>query len=421
MARWLIALVLIVTAAAAGPFERIPAGDPLLDDLAVIRGSRLLDRTFGSGPGDELSRLQAALLWKAAYDELERRVAGSVRVVAAPAPAVQRLTAALQRSLGLLEPELSRLEVDRVIAQSLFDRAVLRLSSLDGARASSPESSALAAPSGPALPLPTVSTPLSLLGLTGTDGGSRRPLTGQAGRTASDAGGRLSAFRIGPAEAGVSLNQIRLFDRDDAGDRLFLQGHVLAADLRLALGDNRVLVEYARSVEEQLGQLTPEPLGAAFRASFYRQLGDSLALDLGFRRLTGSYLPFALPFGSAGTQSLAGVEGGMALSSSLWHLNARASVLWPQGERRGYANSLDALVNYRLADTWSVSLGYQTASRRRLTDVEDLWLNTVSAGLRFQASDRLSAEINYRFDITDRPDRGDRDGHTVGASLGLGF
>ncbi len=425
MLRWLWLVLAGVGLAVAGPFEKVPGGDAAYRDLAFVREAGLGERALVRFVPGDLTRFECALIWKAAYDEIAAALPATATTVGRPNRTVTLVAEALLRLLTSFESELAQMDVRVADARSLLGRLPERLAALPQ---HAPRRAAPGAVDAPVLPAPSPSAaaPLTPTTAVATSGSlavesSITTLPGPGLGTAEAFGARWTPGRLGPAEAGVSVREVKLFESDGDGPVEFLSGHVLAADLRLKLGDNSVLLEYARSVNERLGSLVDPADGAAFRASFAQRLNDRLTIDLGFRRLSPGFAPYVTAFSLAEAPSLYGVEAGLVWSGNRLGVTSRGSVFRPEGQRVGYANRFEAEMGYRITRDWRLHLGYQTSTRRRLASIEDLWLNSLTAGLSFGSQGPVRADLSYRFDITDSPYETDRSGHTFGASLGLGF
>jgi hypothetical protein len=240
------------------------------------------------------------------------------------------------------------------------------------------------------------------------------------GTAATSVAGRLPAAEFGPATAGLSLNEVTLFEYDDAGPTEFLKGHVLAADLRLKLGDDTVLLEYARSTTERYGALLDGPAGDAFKATYERALTNDLSVDLGFHRLSSKFTPFSDMFPGELAADMYGLRAGLALNTGGLGLRSHATVYRPEGQRVGFANRIDTELRYQFNDNFQLDLGYVTATRRRLTNLEDALLQQYTAGFQYGASDTFWTSIRLQVE-SDQSQGGTAYDHVIGASLGLGF
>ncbi|NUP99831.1 MAG: hypothetical protein HUU35_08245, partial [Armatimonadetes bacterium] len=236
---------------------------------------------------------------------------------------------------------------------------------------------------------------------------------------AESLGARLTAARVGPLETGVTVSQISLFEANAEGQQEFRKGHVLAADLRLRLGDQSVWLEYLSSMGEEVSRRLDEEAGRAFQATFVKQFGDHLKLDLGYRRLSAGFVPFDSLLTGLEAPDLYGVQAGVAYRSSRFDIRSSGSVYRPEGQPVGYANQFGATMGYRWTDRWRVTLGYQGVNRRRLANLDDMWRNSFTGGISYGSSARLRADLSYRYDTSDVEQ--EPAGHTIGASLGLGF
>ncbi len=430
MLRWLLATVVMVHTALAGPFAKVDTGSPIYGDLEVLVAAGLCrSPVVDYRPGVALTRYELALLWRAAYDrvtEIEARADARVE----PRLGVRRVADALGRLLEALGPELDKMDVDRAVATALLRRLPARVTGFDVPPAAAPDS-------GPAWPAALREAPPPALvpalapsgvsvgpapGATGLTLHTRRePVAGTAARYGEDVGARLSTGRIGPAEAGLSWTDKRVFDLTAQGPSELLGGQVLAADLRLSLGDHSVLLEYARSMSDEMTSLLGDDAGRAFAATFMEQVGDHLKLDLGFRRLSSSFSPLAEVSGGARLPDLYGVEARVAWHGDRLGFESGGSVFRPEGTQVGYTKVIDASLGYRIARDWRVKVGFQTMARRRLAQLEDAAFNTLTTSLTFGGARSVRADLVYRFDTNDL-EQGDRlGGHTVGGSLGLGF
>ncbi|MBI2297717.1 MAG: hypothetical protein HYU66_01975 [Armatimonadetes bacterium] len=424
MLRWL-ALSLCVTVAWAGSFDKVPSGSACYADLAMVRDAGLGRTSLVKNDGHELTRFECAMIWNAAYQELRERSAGDRDSRATPEPRVQQVANAMRRLLDTFEAEIVTLDVDLSAAKVDLARAPYRLSSLSGSSRSAaggvrdlgPELPSAAVRSGfrdPALDLRAGS---GRLGLSVT----HRDLPFVTDAVSDDVRARVGARLFGDTEAGLSWRQMQITEHDRFGPSQFLVGHVLAADLRLRLGDDSVILEYGRSLAEDYLRETAPSSGQSYRATWLRQFGDRLSFDLGYRRMSSGYTALDDLFPGETSGDLQGVEAGVA-----WHppglgLTSRAAYYRPSGGRDGFVNQLGAAMQYQPGDRLQLSLFYQTTNRRGLLNLEDAWQNLLEARVAYGVSSRLHADLGYRFKTSERSGRSTRDEHVVGASLGLDF
>ncbi len=389
------AALLAVSTVWAGPFERVAAGDAVYADLATVRGSGLFDGALVRyEPGSELTRVELAVLWKTAYDRLAKQAKAATAAVAEPDGEVQQVAAAMQRLLRALRPELQRMDVDADEAQHLLTGLPHRVLGLRGRTT-------------------RLSSPADVL----ADYADDAPATVASDRWRAAAG----VATVGPVEAGFGLGGIRFFERGSDGQRRFVKGHVLNADLRLRMGDDSVLFEYARSLGDRVGAQYGAEAARAFRASYEHRFGDSLTVDVGFRRLSRSYAALD-GFASRGVADLMGIEAGLDWRGERLGVSSRGTLLVPEGVGGGWTNRFGATMDWQVNDRWRLSLGYQSDLRRRLANLEDSWMQSLSWGVAYGRDLRLKAQLNYRFDSSgeSRGPAGVGE-HTIGASLGLGF
>lgn len=423
MRAWWLALVLTVSAAGAGPFGKVPAGDPAYRDLEPLVAAGLTRAALVDYPRrDELTRFEFALLFSAALDELRRQVAASARSVDTPDPQVTQVTAALERLLHQFRDELVAVDVDPALAQlDLTDlpRRLARLTTGSRPGASQSRAGELLVPG---LAPPLRSDPLSVSVRQGRLelGAGQEPLPWSADARREQIGARLSAD-LGAAEAGLSWREQAVLTTDDPL-RPLLSGRILAADLRLRLGDQSVLVEYARGLAERRdGWLAERAQGQSIRAGYERALGSDWQLDLAFSRLTAAQTLFSRFSSGQPLPDLYGLEAGVAWHQGGWDVTSSAAVYRPEGEQVGYLNQLGTEVRYTPFRGLSLRLGYETSVQRRLRGLEDAWRDYVRAQIVYELSDSLRANLTYQgqFGSPGSPQRDAN--HVFGASLGIGF
>ena len=419
MHRWLWLLLVVGSVALAGPFELVPANQDGYQRLATLRGAGLLDTGIAAQATGELTRFEFAQLWTTAYEALQDRLEAHPGPVAAEHPQVTKVTQAMRALMATFGPELQQIDIDLTAAGETLALLPQRLPDL---RAPAPAVSApRRTPGAEQIVRPAPRGAISRHSALADD-----PFTMDSdprlmpGRSANVIGGRLPAGELGPASAGLSLNQVTWFEYDDDGPTEFLKGQVLAADLRLKLGDNSVLLEYARSAQERFGALFDADAGDAFKATYARELSNHLSVDLGFHRLSSRFTPFSEMFQGTAASDMYGLRAGLAIDTGGLGIQSHATVYRPEGQRVGYANRFDTEMSYQVADNFTLDLGYMAANRRRLHNLEDALLQQFTAGIEIGASDRFRAELNYRFDSDQSGGETSHD-HVIGASLGLGF
>lgn len=400
--------------AMAGPLELVPAGHSSYDQLAVLRRSGLLPGISLDHAGVELTRFEFAQLWTVAYEELQRRADGAAGPVSQPDPQVRRATAALAGLLTIFSDELRQRDVDVAGAREFLRTVPDRLDTLEVQAPPPVKTVAEPRPGADETYQPRSSAlrddPFAL--------GTETLVVPGGGGTST--GGRLPLPALGMASAGVSLREVALFEYDDAGPSEFLKGHVLAADLRLRMGDNSVLLEYARSASDRFGALFGGEAGDAFKATYERELTRHLSVDLGIHRLSSQFTPFSEMFAGQSSPDVYGVRAGLALATGDFGLQSHATVYRPEGEKVGYANRFDTAMSYRVNDHFQLGLGFMTSTRRRLSNLEDAMLRQVTASLDYGLSDSLRTSINLQLD-SDQSGGTTTSDQYIGASLGLGF
>ncbi len=408
--------LLVATAAWAGPFSRVPAGDPLYRELRVIRDAGLSSNALVTfRDGDSLTRFECALLWNAAFDALRQRAAAG-SPVSRPDPRVAAVCTALTNSLDSLRPELATLGAPLDTARLDLAGYPHRIASLD-ADAPAPHQ---AEPVGE--PWLAGGSPWS--GLRADSGGfsltaGAEPLPWTLGGVSEEVGASLTAGLVGPLEGTVSWQSRELMDELGYGQSL--SGHIVAADLRLRLGDQSVLVEYARSLMARRDGWRDEmERGQSIRAGYSRMFGSDLELDLAFRHLTSG---FALLGGLGDFEEypdLYGLEAGLSWRGNGFGVLSSAAVFRPEDQQVGYLNQLGTEVFYQPSSSWRLGLSYQTSLRRRLIGLEDAWRGYVRAQVVYELSDRMRADLSYHRRTSDLTAPGGAE-HVIGASLGIGF
>jgi len=376
MRRWWWLGLLAGSLAWAGPFELVPAGQSSYDQLAVLRRAGLLSGSGLDQPGAELTRFEFAQLWSVAYEALQHRLARAAATTGQPDPQVVSVAAAMAGLLTILSDELSQMSVDLPAARDLL-RQLPPLTTM----AAPPAPSQSAPPVEVRPSVPERSRPVS--GALRDDPFALRSETWLVpGGGGASSGGRWPLAGIGPASAGISLSDVALFEYDEDGPTEFLKGQVLAADLRLKMGDNSVLLEYARSASERVGTLFEGPAGDAFKATYERELSRHLSVEIGLHRLSSRFTPFSDVFAGVASPDVYGVRAGLALETGDFGLASHATVYRPEGQRVGYANRFDTAMRYRVNDEFQLDFGFMTATRRRLSNLEDAMLRQITAGFQ---------------------------------------
>jgi hypothetical protein len=237
-------------------------------------------------------------------------------------------------------------------------------------------------------------------------------------------GASLSTELLGSGRAGLSVRPLTMVERDELGPSRLRHGHVLAADLRMRMGDNSVILEYARSlVESEFAVDADDQQGQDLQAGFLHELSDRLSVDLGYRRMSASFAPVASLLPADDGAPLHGVQAGLRWQGLRWGLAGRAAVYKPEGAPIGYMDQFGAQATYAPADSLQLSVLYQTTNRRRLANLEDAWRNYLNARVEYGMSRNLRADLSYKFDSGQQPTSGRQQPleHAVGVSLGLSF
>jgi len=417
MRSWWWLSLLAGSLALAGPFELVPAGQSSYGQLAVLRRAGLLSSSGLDQPEAELTRFEFARLWSVAYDELERRVETANAGVGQPDPQVVKVTAAMAGLLTIFGDEIEQREIDIDAARVFLRSLPSRLTTLQVAPAPAP-ATATATATAPASVGETYQPQLAAW--RDDPFVVREDSFLVPGGGGSSVGRRLALPGFGPASAGLSLSQVALFEYDEDGPTDFLKGHVLAADLRLRMGDNSVLLEYARSASERFGALFEGQAGDAFKATYEREVTRNLSFDVGLHRLSSKFTPFSDVFGGAASPDVYGVRAGVAYDAGRFGVRSHATVYRPEGERVGYANLFDAAMRYRVNDNFQLGVGFMTSTRRRLHNLEDAMLRQVNASLEYGFSDTVWASMKVTIDSDESGGSSSSDQY-IGASLGLGF
>jgi len=411
-----------VSAVFGGAFETLPAGHAILADLATLRQAGLLPGGVPPRADQELTRYQAAVLWNGAYDLVTAPSARSEKRPSRPDLGVRRVVAAMLRLLDALAPELSgSLRVEPALARERLEQVPAHVASV---KAMAPSEFGRSTPAGSAWT--GLAAPPSSLSLSA----ATRNLTPFAANvlnteTGDQPGTRVRADLLGPASAGVAVRNWQAVEYDQRGPSRLLNGHVLAADLRLKMGDSSVLVEYGRSLfEQRFGALMSEEVGAQLKARFLATLYDRLTVDVGYGRMTRGFAPFASLMTRDGDALLSGLHGGLRFAGRKWDVAGRALYAWPDGTRdSGDLYNFGARARYRPWDTLSLKVGYETSARRTLLNLDSVWRDFVNAEAMYAVTDQLRAEVAYRFDTG--PQRlgssVDQSEHSLGVSLGMSF
>jgi hypothetical protein len=403
-----LAAVALASAASARAFEKLPAGHPIYADLAVLSDAGLLVADELYRPGGEMTRMECALCWSNVWRSLVAQDDGTRHVTQRDGD-MTRVADAMRRLLDALRPELEALHIDSIAAR----RTLAALPDHAASTSTQPSSS----------PVATV-TP-SRIPSSGVDdfGGGLRNLVkrtaisdsavgfggGRPNGSLGDPGGLQLGAR--PVQSDLLLGPSGLFG-----------GHVMAADLRLRLGDTSVLVDYAESLfDQRFGHLVPQEVGRQLKAGLRADLGR-LNVDLRYGRMMGDAAALSgLPSGGGGP--LTGLEAGAGWTGDNFGLRTGVSLYRPDTSDNGYLSKMGMQITYSPLSSVQLGVAYQTSARRGLANLDDCWRNLVDAQVVYVVSSTLRANLNYRFDTgeqTTTTTPGPEE-HQVGVSLGLTF
>lgn len=426
MVRW-IGLALLATVAWAGSFEKVPVSSPEYQDLAdVVRvglaGGSLVKYT----PGRELTRFEFALLWNSAYESLRAQASRSLTTVTTPDRHVTTVVSAMTQLLGTFKSEISTLGTDPAEAAALLSEVPRKLAVLGTTRRNlAPLPRPTVAPSttvsstirpGLFAPLLGITADTGSLGLTATLGDGPGLDT-----TSTEFGGRFKTGLFGRSEAGLSIAETQVLEYDRYGPNKLMDGYVLGADLRLRLGDDSVVLEYYRSLAQRYVDDWSDVAGQGYKASYLRQLGNSLKLDVGYSRMSSGLTLLKSPFVGELSPDLHGVEAGLEWNRDGFGIESRAAVYQPADEPTGYINQLGTGMRIGPYRQLQLSLFYQTTNRKRLVNLADAWDNLLEARLVYGVADWLHADFGYRYEVSERQGSRADNEHVLGASLGLDF